>query len=74
MESKVIHQRVGLVKTNPSKSLQQAKSILLLLKFLPDLYSFLWGLEGALLEGAPGRLGVVGPLQGGLLGGPGWSG
>ena len=74
MESKVIHQRVGLVKTNPSKSLQQAKSILLLLKFLPDLYSFLWDLEGTLWEGAPGSLGGVGPLQGGLLDGPGWSG
>ena len=44
MESRVIQQRVRLVKVSPSKSIQRAKSTLLLLKFLPDLCPFFWDL------------------------------
>ena len=44
MESMVIYQRVRLVKVSPSKSIQRARSTLLLLRFLPDLCSFFWDL------------------------------
>ena len=43
-KSRVIQQRVRLVKVSPSKSIQRAKSTLLLLWFLPDLCPFFWDL------------------------------
>ena len=43
-KSRVIQHRVRLVKVSPSKSIQQAKSTLLLLWFLLDLCPFLWDL------------------------------